>query len=572
MSFPPDFINRVREASDLLEVISQYVSLKKRGGNWFGLCPFHSETKPSFSVNPAKGIYYCFSCHTGGNVVSFIMQREKMTFPEAVEFLARRARMEIPRETSREKSGREKMFNALLKGHKYFREQYTRSPIPKQYLASRSFGKGVADKMELGYAPDGWSGFADTLSGGQKLMISVGLLRERESGGYYDYFRNRLIFPIKDLAGRVCAFGGRYLGDDPESAKYLNSPESQVFSKGSLLYALCENRDSIRKSGFAYIVEGYTDLLRLISAGMDNSAAGLGTSFTDGQAKLLRRYTEKAVLIYDGDRAGRAAAVKTGRVISSAGMEVEIIPLPEGHDPDSFVLKFGKEGLEKTKGLSIFEFQLKASEEDLNSRSGREKAARELLESAAVLPGEMKRSLALEEISDLLNLPVLALRSELRRLRRNLSSPEENIESKKIEVAAVEYPQLDLVRLLISRPDCGESVFPMLDQESITNPILNKVYSAMKSLWLKGELKEAHSLLGAFDSDEIRSFIAESAIWEPPCESRRLAEDCVKKLSTAARRKEASRIREQIKAAESKGEDVSGLLKELQNLKKGGDT
>ncbi len=572
MAFPPDFIERVREASDILEVVSQYVSLKKRGANWFGLCPFHPETKPSFSVNTAKGIYYCFSCHAGGNVVNFIMQREKMLFPEAVEFLARRARIEIPRETSRDKSGREKLFHAILKGHRFFREQYKKSAVPKQYLASRKFGKAMAERMELGYAPDGWSNFTDTLSGGQKLMVTAGLLRERDSGGYYDYFRNRLMFPIKDLAGRVCAFGGRYLGEDPEAAKYLNSPENAAFSKGTMLYALCENRDSIRKAGFAYLVEGYTDLLRMVSAGLENAVAGLGTALTQGQAKLLRRYAERSVLVYDGDRAGCAAAIKAGRALSGAGMEVEVLAMPGEHDPDSFVQEFGPAGLEKAKRLSLFEFHYQSAEGDLGTRAAREKLGREMLESAAELPGEMKRSLALEEISELLRLPAPALRSELRRLRRGRRDAGEVVEVKRLEVAPSEVPQQDLLRLLISTPDIGEEVFPSLEPEQFTNPALKDIFGRMKSLWLKGELNDVHSMLSDFASEDVRNFIAESCLWEPPCDGEQLAKDCIIKLKAKNRRLEAFNLTEKIKELEAKGEDVSELLKQYGDLKKRGDT
>lgn len=568
MIFPAEFIERVREASDILDVVGQYVSLKKRGANYLGLCPFHNDKSPSFSVVPAKGIFHCFGCGVGGNVFSFIMEREKMNFPEAVEFLAKRANLEIPRIESRDRSAREKLFNAVLKGHQFFRQQYKKSPEPGKYLQSRNFSREIAEKMELGYAPVGWDNFTKTLKSDFKDYVSAGLIRTREKGGgYYDYFRSRLIFPIKDLAGRVCAFGGRLLGEEDEhNPKYLNSPENQIYSKGSLLYALGQNREAIRRAGFAYLVEGYTDLLRLLSCGVLNSAAGLGTAFTNQQSRLLRRYTQKAILIYDGDEAGSRAAINSGRILSASGLEVEIVALPPEHDPDTFLREFGAEGLERSPKLSLLRFQYRFAGKAVETRQEREKLAREMLESAAVLPGEMKRSLALEEISEMVEIPVKALHSELRNIRRRRREEDESSEITALSFSPAEIAERDLVRLLVSSPRNCDEVFPSLNPNLITHPVMRNIFDTMKSLWLKEELKSADELMNQFENREIRNFIAECAVWEKPGNDKELIDDYMEKFETTARKTKRMKIQKRIKEAESRGEDISEFLRELQEL------
>jgi len=568
MAFSQDFIERVRDASDIIDIISQYVTLKKRGANYLGLCPFHSEKAPSFTVSHDKGFFKCFGCGTGGNVFSFIMQRENMNFPEAVEFLAKRANIEIPREkTYEQSSAREKLFNAVSAGHRFFRKQFEKSSIPKQYLKSRNFSARITDKMELGYAPDGWDNFAKTLKSDFKNHLIVGLLRSREKGdGYYDYFRNRVIFPIKDLSGRVCSFGGRYLGEEDEhNAKYLNSPESPVYNKGSLLYAIGENRAAIRQSGFAYLVEGYTDLLRLLECGVENCAAGLGTAFTSGQAKLLSRYTGKAVLLYDGDEAGTTAAIKTGRLLLNAGVDVEVVMLPKEHDPDTFLIEQGVEGLESASRYSLLNFQYQCREQDAGSRSGRDAIARTMLETVVMMPDEIKRSLAFQEISELLEIPEDALRNSMRKIARSVQTEAESeIKTENLTFSSNEIPEVDFIKLLLNSPKSGEEVFTSFNSEHISNDVLRDIFETMKSLWLKGEFKDINRIIDHYDQPKLQNFLAECAIWEIPGDASELVGDYEYRLKKRAFKKEKKRIDNLLKEAQSSG----NFNKELELLKK----
>lgn len=570
MSFPAEFIDRVRDSSDIIEVIGQYVTLKKRGANYLGLCPFHAEKTPSFTVTPAKAMYKCFGCGAGGNVFTFIMQREKLQFPEAVEFLAKRLGIEIPRQTSLEQqSRREKLFAAALIGHRYFREMYKIHPEGAKYLASRHFNPAIAEKMEIGLAPDSWDGFAKTLRSGFSDYATVGLLRERQGGGHYDYFRNRVMFPIKDLSGRVCAFGGRILGkEDENNAKYLNSPENPIYTKGTLLYGLSNTRDAIRKAGFAYLVEGYTDLLRLIASGVENGAAGLGTALTPQQAKLMHRYTDKVVLLYDGDSAGCNAAVKAGRILSSAGVEVEVSALPPEDDPDTFVLNNGAEGLKKAPLISLLKFHLRMAGGVPKDRIEREKLAKEMLESAVHFQGEMKKSLALEEISEMLSIPTPALRSELMALKRNMpEEKEDETQAISLNFAPSELPERDLIRLLIFDPGFGEDAFTKINPEIFANPALKSLYSRMKTMFLQGKLKDAHSLISEFDDTPTQNFIAECAISEPPWEIEVLLKDNIAKLREKSVKRKAAALKQRIKEAEARGEDTKEFLIALSKIK-----
>jgi len=564
----------VREASDIVDVISQYVTLKKRGANHLGLCPFHSEKAPSFTVSHDKGFFKCFGCGAGGNVFSFVMQRENMNFPEAVEFLAKRANLEIPRErTYEQSSAREKLFSALAAGHQFFRKQFEKSSIPKQYLKSRDFSARISAKMELGYAPDGWDNFAGTHKSDFKNYLAVGLLRAREKGdGYYDYFRNRLIFPIKDLSGRVCAFGGRYLGEEDEhNAKYLNSPESLVYNKGSLLYALGENRSAIRQSGFVYLVEGYTDLLRLLECGVENCAAGLGTAFTSGQAKLLRRYTEKAVLLYDGDEAGNSAAVKAGRLLLNAGADVEVIILPKEHDPDTYLIERGGKGLESVSRFSLLNFQYQCQKQNANSPSGREAIAKSMLETVVMMPDEIKRSLAFQEISETLNIPEDALRNSMKKVARN-TQPEIESETTTDNLAfsGNEKPEVDFIKLLLNSPQSGEEIFTSFNPEYIGNTTLRDIFETMKSYWLKGELKNINRIIDHYNQPKIQNFLAECAIWEIPGDTDDLIRDYENRLKMKAFKKEKIRIDNLLKEAQSKGDFATelALLKKIKNIRK----
>lgn len=342
-----DFVAAVRNAGDIVRLVSDYVPLKPAGHRLKGLCPFHHEKTASFSVDPQMQLFYCFGCQAGGDAFKFVMLYEKLDFPESVEFLAKRWGVALPSAASRPEDdarARVLLMNEAAAG--FFRAQWadpSRGKPARDYIARRGVSDGVAERFGLGVAPDSWDALLSLLSarGFRAAEIAgAGLAVQRKEGtGQYDRFRNRVIFPIRDASGRVVAFGGRALGDS--EPKYLNSPETAAYVKGEHLYGLDVARDAIRREGFAILVEGYLDLIALHQAGFENAVASLGTALTPFQVKLLARYSERVVVSYDGDTAGVNAAAKSLDLFLERGFDVRVAEIPEGKDPDDFVKEQG---------------------------------------------------------------------------------------------------------------------------------------------------------------------------------------------------------------------------------------
>jgi len=351
---PQEKIDEIRDRIDIVHLISEYVALKKAGRNFIGLCPFHKEKTPSFSVRPDKQIFYCFGCGVGGNVFSFLMNINGMTFPEAVRYLAGKTGIVLPDapyhpRSSEQTTEKEQVFLANKKAAHWFAQNLaaeSATPV-RSYLEGRGMSHDVIESFRLGYAPDGWSGLKNYFER-EKLSAEwvekAGLIIKGKEGTYYDRFRGRLMVPIEDTEGRVIAFGGRVL--DQGEPKYLNSPESPVYIKGRHLYGLHKSKESIRKEGHAILVEGYFDFLSLWSAGIHPVVASLGTALTKEQVDLLRRYTQKVFITFDSDTAGQKALVRSLELFLAADIDAWAVTLPPGHDPDSLVRAYGKEGFE----------------------------------------------------------------------------------------------------------------------------------------------------------------------------------------------------------------------------------
>jgi DNA primase len=364
---PEQVIEEIKARSELVAVVEQYVRLDKRSGaNYFGLCPFHSEDTPSFSVSPAKQIYYCFGCHKGGDVIHFIMDIEKCAYPQAIEILAERANIKIPEsddDAYRQRSELNKQILAImLEAARYYYLNLTgeAGQPGTQYLQQRGITPQTVRRFGLGYATEAWDGLykhllvkniADT-----SLLLKSGLIRQGKNGACYDLFRHRLMFPIMDVMGRVVAFGGRVLDDN--QPKYINSPETAIYIKGRHLYGL--NLAKSSKQGNLVIVEGYMDAISMHQAGVDNTVASLGTALTESQAMLLRKYTEEVVVAYDSDAAGQSAALRSLDILGNRGVKVTVLQVPEGKDPDEYIRRNGPERFRALlgKALPLIDFKL----------------------------------------------------------------------------------------------------------------------------------------------------------------------------------------------------------------------
>jgi DNA primase len=374
-------IGQVRDAADIVDFIQQVTPLKLAGTRYKGLCPFHREKTPSFTCDRAKGLFYCFGCGTGGDVFKFLMLTERFTFPEAVEHVASRYGIELPKKRKQQKdTDKDDLLEVLDAASEAFHQALEWGDNPAQkYLRDRGVSKEIVTRYGFGFAPDSWDYILRRLGQkhGEKRLEQAGLVMPRkEKTGYYDRFRNRLIIPIHSETGAIVGFGGRSLdGTDP---KYLNSPESELFNKSRLLYNLHRSKDAMRRYDRAILVEGYFDAIAIDHAGVPGVVASMGTSLTPGQASLMRRFTRNVVIAYDGDNAGRAATLRAAQVLLSTGMQVSALDLHGEKDPDTLIEKFGVDRFLEilSNATDIFEFGLREWAADAHQLGGREKSER----------------------------------------------------------------------------------------------------------------------------------------------------------------------------------------------------
>ena len=389
-----EFVEKVRAQSDILSVVSQYVSLKRKGNRYWGCCPFHQEKTPSFSITPDRGLFYCFGCHAGGNVFKFISLAENVTYFEAIKLQAEKLGIPMPqRQKSPEELERDNKRKALYKLNEMARDFFhncltlTQLGAPgKAYLAGRDISEDVIKEFHLGFAPNAWDKLTEAfrkrgVDRAQLLEVGLALESKKDKERVYDRFRNRVMIPIADERGRVVAFGGRVL--DGSLPKYLNTSETMIFNKGRLLFGLDRAHRAIQQEGFAIVVEGYMDAISVFDAGVRNVVASLGTSFTREQAKLLMRYARRICFCYDSDDAGQRATVRALSIVAELGAEVRVIVVPDGKDPDEFIRKHGREAFQSLvdKALPLVEYRLRyvLSHTRYDTLDGKVQALREIL-------------------------------------------------------------------------------------------------------------------------------------------------------------------------------------------------
>jgi DNA primase len=426
---PEEKISEIRSIADIVEVVAESVLLKKAGNNYFGLCPFHSEKTPSFSVNPDKQIFHCFGCGVGGNVFSFLMKQEGLTFPEAVRVLARRYGIEIPRRRmtagEKRKLDEKEQFYAINRvASEYYRrtlESGSGGGPARAYLEKRRFKTEVIADFNLGYAPTGWDnllGYLRRKNIRPDLIEKCGLIIPRKnSSGYYDRFRNRIVFPIFDTHMRVTGFGGRVLDDS--LPKYLNSPETPIYSKSRSLYGLHRAKSACRQNGIVYIVEGYLDLLALHQHGFINSVATLGTALTSEHVRILRGCigeAGRAVLVYDSDEAGINAARRSVAVFDKEFVNAQILVLDSGYDPDQYLGEFGAEAFRKRSGsaMNVVPFLLETAVKKHGlSVEGKVRIVADLQPTLAAITDSVERSLYVREVAERLGVDEKALAAKI---------------------------------------------------------------------------------------------------------------------------------------------------------------
>ncbi len=452
----PETIQRILETARIEEVIGDFVSLKKRGSNYLGLCPFHNEKTPSFSVSPAKGIYKCFGCGKAGNVVNFIIEHEHYSYPEALKFLAKKYAIEVEEEQMtpemrQELDERESMFtlNGFVTkylSHNLFHNDEGKA-VALSYLKERDFREATIEKFGLGYALDKWHDYSDhALKNGYKkeLLLKTGLSIDKEKG-LIDRFRGRIIFPIHNLTGKVIGFGGRILSAEKSTAKYLNSPESDIYNKSKVLYGIYFARNAIVKQDNCFLVEGYTDVISLHQAGIENVVASSGTSLTVDQIRLIKRYTPNITILFDGDPAGIKASFRGIDLILEQGMNVKIVLFPDGEDPDSYVRSHRSSEVEefiKAQAADFIIFKTRLMlEETAGDPAGKAALIKEIVQSISVIPDGITRSVYVKECSTVMEVPEQTLVNALNKIFRNRFRKKTDTPPEVIEDVAVLQPR-----------------------------------------------------------------------------------------------------------------------------------
>jgi len=475
-----DTIQTIMETSRVEEVVGDFVTLRKRGVNMIGLCPFHNEKTPSFTVSPAKGIYKCFGCGKAGNSVNFVMDHEHYSYPEALKYLAKKYSIEIEEEEQTPEqiealNEKESLFAVSAFAQKYFTGQLFNSEEGKaiglSYFKNRDFREHIIEQFQLGYSPDTWEAFTkNAKENGYKdeFLVKSGLTIDKNNRKF-DRFSGRVIFPIHNLSGRVIGFGGRILKKEEKKAKYINSPESYIYSKSQVLYGIYFAKNAIIKKDNCYLVEGYTDVISLFQAGFENVVASSGTSLTTDQIRLIKRYTPNITILYDGDEAGLKASFRGIDMILEQGMNVKVVMFPEGEDPDSYVRGNRSAEVEEfldREAKDFIQFKtnilLKEAKGDPIKKAG---MIKEIVQSIAQIPDAIIRSVYVKECSFMMEMAEQTLMNELNKLLRKKfrqsikDVPEETLievpdipAEKQIQINLndTSYQEKDLIRLLLN--------------------------------------------------------------------------------------------------------------------------
>lgn len=550
--FDDAFLVEVRERNNIVSVVGDYVSLKKAGHASFkGLCPFHSEKSPSFNVHEDRQFFYCFGCQAGGDVITFVRELNGYSFVEAIRHLAERAGLQVPelrpqspeggrRGASRapraSKSERDLFYEIGAVAQRFFTEtlQTMEGTACRDYLRQRGVDAKATERHGLGFAPDRWDGLLNRLREAEvpaEVAERLGLIVPRSSGGpgYYDRFRNRLTFPIRSNAGDVIAFGGRTLSTEKDVAKYVNSPDSPVYSKGDTLFGLYEARQAMRREGWAVVVEGNLDLVRLAQFGIENVVAPMGTALTAAQCTLLKRFAPRAVLLYDGDNAGRAAAEKAVPLALAEGLAVSVAVLPDGEDPDTFVGNQGADALRALMARAVPGFEhlvlhciLPRIGEVRGARASLT-AAQEVAPTLELVRDPAERHLYQRQLAEILGLDEgelvrLLKASPRRRTRVDATNP--MTPAARQSVAAPRTPppssELDLLKLMMLAPESC-ALYTAHDVEAlVTHPGVRDAAEQLVRRWETDGAIELASFVSSLDDTVLRETLFKSLASAPP--------------------------------------------------------
>lgn len=556
-----------------MELISEYVTLKKTGKNYVALCPFHPEKTPSFTVSPGKELFYCFGCGAGGNSINFLMKIEGLNFSEAIRLLSRKLGIPLPQTFDQKDEEREVLYRIHEFAANYYHQFLLNSPeaqIAREYVKKRILKEETVEKFCLGYSPSSWDSLYKTMvkeGYSPSALEKAGLIIRRPEGdGYYDRFRHRLIFPIRDVGGRVIAFGGRALDDS--SPKYLNSPETLIYNKGEGLYALDAARESLRREKKAIVVEGYIDALTLHQEGIVNTVASLGTALSDQQAKLLRRYVEEAILIYDTDSAGVAATLRGLDILVEADLNIKIVTLPSSKDPDEFIRQRGGEEFRQllltAQNLVDYKINLVGRQTLERSVERKEQVIRELIPTLVkmrrIARSEYQRILA-EKLQIDENLLEIEIRKQLVVTGKVPPLPVE-------EEWAIAPWEGDFLVALMTDENCLSRVKQELDLDTVMNPEVRKILSILYRLLENKKSVEPGRVLIEIEDKIRKSILRSLMLGIEELNREKVIEGSLEKIKLQNWEWRNHQLQTEINEAEKKGETdkLHHLLMEKQKL------
>lgn len=573
MRFPDNFIDQVQTASDIVEVISQVLPLKRAGRNYKAHCPFHQEKTASFMVHPEKQIFHCFGCGAGGNVFAFLMRHDNVAFPEVVKELAERAHIPIPQVSGQKSAAdpasgeKEKLFEIYRAAADFYHGIYLDPKCgepARQYFYKRGYAEETAREFKLGWALDGWRNLFEHLvkkGYSENLILRSGLVHRSPKGQCYDVFRGRFLFPISNLQGKVVAFGGRLLGEG-EGPKYLNSPENPIFQKRKELFGLHLAKKSIdRDRPRILIVEGYFDFLGLYAAGFKETVATLGTALSEDHIAILKRFAEEAIMVYDGDKAGEAASLRGLEIFLEGGMNVKIVRLPLGFDPDDFVRKYGAEafrGLIET-AQDIFDFKMDVLTKRFNRNDslGLMKITQEAMETLARVRSPVLAERYLSQLGSRLGIHEQALRTELLKIKKKTADhtkPEtplppvkSNLHQNEILILALAFDVSEFYTVLSEE----------LVLEDFSDPACCRLYQILRTSRDNGEKLSWPQLLSRVEDDRVREKLTEISCVDWSSEAKEKAfRDCIDGLHQRKVKRRLEDLRREIDQAERSGDLV----------------
>ncbi len=584
MGFPEGFVEEVRRTADIARYISEHVALKKAGSSWKGLCPFHHEKTPSFNVNPDRGIFHCFGCGAGGDVFKFAMLHDRASFPEAVEMVARRFGVPVPErsyEAGPEKKEREELQALLDATAEHFQKNLWSGPgtRAREYLMGRGFAKETLEKIKAGAAADSWSDLLDAMRKRFSVptLLTAGLVLEgQQAKRPYDRFRNRAVFPILSDGGRVCGFGARSL--DGSEPKYLNSPESPLYQKGRTLYGLSWAKEGIRRENRVVLMEGYLDVARAIECGVSEVVATCGTALTTSHARLLRRFSERVIVNFDQDEAGQKAARKSLEMLLEEGLRVQVVKLPAGEDPDTYLKAAGgdayRQRLEEAPTAIDWLIEVAAAENDTRSPEGKAAYLSALLPTLSKIESAVERTAWVPRIVERGALDPYAAREELRRALTKGASTVSSaavggnvLRAERPAATAAERPLLQAERLLLAfvvegTEGLAEALADLTDED--LGPLRSAaILGKARDAAARGQAINLTFLQEGLGEDDAR-LLHEVAVETAPTAGLQ-ATDCVRELRSVRLRERLAQIQKDLGRPER---DEQALLEEKLQIKR----